>query len=236
MKSKTPIEELDLWTGHYNLLKKHEIDSVEAIERMSDLDLLSYKNIGRKMVRYVREAVKKHRLNNQSKSDFIDSIMHADRAIRELYKQVIAQLNQQDTDYIIEFKGKTYDFCKPLNADEKLEGDIQKHQVAQAFIADALEKISKALFACVDENNPETWKEYRRVWFNLARLQRETPREESESVIESAQPYEVDEGTSKDLDYESVYVQAQRKDLSDEEKWNLLLNNFVDKKQRSEEM
>ena len=166
------------------------------------------------------------------KNDFIDSIMRTDKAIRELYNQVISQLNQPDTDYIIEFKGKTYDFCKPLDKYEKIESDIKKHKVAQLFIADALNKISKALFACVDENNPQ---EYRRVWFNIARLQRETPRAESESVITSPQPYEVDEGTSKDLDYESIYVQAQRKDLSDEEKWNLLLNNFVDKKQGRKE-
>ena len=170
------------------------------------------------------------------KKDFIDSIMNADKAIRELYKQIIAQLNQEDTDYIIEFKGKMYDFCKPLDKQEKKHMDEQKRRITQLFWKDAFNKLMQHIDRYVSEEDENTWKEYKRVWFNIARLKRETPREESESIITSAHPYAVDEGTSKDLDYESVYVQAQRKDLSDEEKWNLLLNHFVDKKQGSEKI
>jgi hypothetical protein len=164
---------------------------------------------------------------------FIGAIMDTDYTIRMLYNEVIKQLNQEDMDYLIEFKDKVYDFNPPMTKEEKFEIDTQKHEIAATLISDALERIGATLLSCVDKDNPETWKEYRRVWGNLANLQRATKKEYSISTISSAEPYEVDEGTSKDLDYDSVYVQAQRKDLSDEQKWNLLLNISMVKQERS---
>ena len=153
-------------------------------------------------------------------------IMAADKAIRELYQEIINQLSQDDTDYSIEFMGQTFDFCTPLDRDEKEKMEAAKKVLAKLFFKDAFEKLLDHIDMHVSQEDQQTWHEYRRTWFNIVRLQREVPRSTIENINQSC-AYEVDESKSKALDYESIYIQAQRKDLTDEEKWNILLHNLT---------
>lgn len=168
-------------------------------------------------------------------TSLVEKIMDADKAIRELYVAMIEMLNQEDMDYKIEFNGCTYDFWNPLTREEKEEMDRDKKEICQNLIDDAMVKLSHTLINdCGDsshcKDHPLTY-----VWVNIANLQRATKTVDTISTIVSNEAYEVDEGTSKDLDYDSIYIQAQRKDLSDEEKWNVLLRGFVDKKSLARE-
>jgi hypothetical protein len=104
--------------------------------------------------------------------------------------------------------------------------DAAKRILSKLFWKDAFEKLLSHIDKHVSPQDRETWSEYRRVWFNVLQLQREAPRVTKETIDSSA-PYEVDESSSKDLDYDSIYVQAQRKDLSDEDKWNILLHTLT---------
>lgn len=164
-------------------------------------------------------------------TSLVEKIMGADKAIRELYTTMIEMLNQEDMDYKIEFQDKSFDFWSPLTQEEKEEMDIQKNQIVSMLLGDALDRIGDTLATKEDEEN------YRltHTWINIANLQRATQKSSTISDIVSTDAYEVDEGSSKDLDYDSIYIQAQRKDLSDEEKWNVLLRGFVDKKSLARE-
>lgn len=157
--------------------------------------------------------------------------MNVDRSVRELYTSMLEMLNQDDMDYRIEFQDKVYDFFLPIIKEDKECMDAQKNQVVSLLLSDALERLKDTLATKEDEEN------YRLVytWVNIANLQRATQKSDRISTIVSNEPYSVDEGTSKPLDYESIYVQAQRKDLSDEEKWNILLGNIVHKESMAEE-
>lgn len=146
--------------------------------------------------------------------------MNVDNAVRELYAEMMLMLNQEDMDYRIEFQGNVFDFNKPLDMIEKANSDDQKHQVTTIFLDDALDK----LVALLGNSNPEEDYELRHTWINIANLQRSTEKCDTVSEIVSQEYDVVDESTSKELDYNSIYIQAQRKDLSDDDKWNLLLN------------
>ncbi len=162
-------------------------------------------------------------------TSLVEKIMNADKAIRELYASMLEIFNQEDMDYKIEFQDKCFDFWAPLTQEEKEEMDERKEEITLALMKDAFEKLS-----VVVSSDPED-DDLRFTWINIANLQRSTKKSSTQSIISSEAPYIVDEGTSKELDYDSIYIQAQRKDLSDEEKWNILLSNFVDKKSLAEQ-
>lgn len=164
-------------------------------------------------------------------TSLVEKIMNVDKSVRELYDTLIETLNQDDMDYKIEFQDKVFDFSHPLNQEEKAYMDAQRHVISLMLLNDAFERLTDTLATKEDEEN------YRLTytWINIANLQRSTKKTYTQSIISSEAPYVVDEGTSKDLDYDSIYIQAQRKDLSDEDKWNILLHGFVDKKSMAEE-
>lgn len=158
-------------------------------------------------------------------NSLVEKIMNADKAMNELYDAVLGMFNQDDMDYKIEFKGITFDFCKPLTQDDKYHSDAQKHTIASLLLEDSFDRIVDMFGSKgVSESSLLRYK-----WINIANLQRAVTTREIESTIVSEVPYEVDEETSKPLDYDSIYVQAQRKDLSDEDKWSILLRGMLDK-------
>ena len=159
-------------------------------------------------------------------NSLVEKIMNADKAIRELYVTMIEMLNQEDIDYKIEFQDKVWDFWLPLLKEDKECMDMQKNQIVSLLLDDALERLKDTLATKEDEDN------YRLMytWINIANLQRATQKIDRISTIVSTEAYSVDESTSKDLDYESIYIQAQRKDLSDEEKWDVLLRGIMAQK------
>ncbi len=158
-------------------------------------------------------------------NSLVEKIMNADKAINELYDAVLGMFNQDDLDYKIEFKGITFDFCKPLTQDDKYHSDAQKHTITSLLLEDSFDRIVDMFGSQVDSESSLL----RYKWINIANLQRATTKKEREDSIVSEEPYLVDEDTSKPLDYNSIYVQAQRKDLSDEDKWSILLRGMLDK-------
>lgn len=166
-------------------------------------------------------------------TSLVEKVMNADKAVRDLYATMIEMLNQDDMDYMIEFQGEVWDFYMPLTQEEKDEMDERKSEVSLILLQDALQRLSDAL---PDQEHEDEYRyHFTSIWINIANLQRFSSKQDRISAITSEQPYEVDEGTSKPLDLESIYLQAQRKDLSDEEKWSLLLGNVVDKQSVSKE-
>jgi hypothetical protein len=165
-------------------------------------------------------------------NSLVEKIMNVDKAVRELYASMIEMLNQEDMDYKIEFQDKVFDFWAPLTQEEKYEMDRNKHNATTALLKDALEKLINTSYAETSNirSGPTLEGLLTFVWINIANLQRATKKQDQVSTIVSTESYSVDEGSSKDLDYDSIYIQAQRKDLSDEEKWDILLRSFVDKK------
>lgn len=164
-------------------------------------------------------------------NSLVEKIMNVDKAVRDLYTTMLEMLNQDDMDYKIEFQDKTFDFWGPLTLEEKEEMDLQKNLVVSILLSDALERLKDTLATPEDEESNRL----RNTWINIANLQRATQKIDRTSTIVSNEAYSVDEGTSKPLDYESIYIQAQRKDLSDEDKWNILLGSFVDKESLAEQ-
>lgn len=159
-------------------------------------------------------------------TDYIKALMQADESIRRLFVAMVDMLNAPDTDYTIEFKNKKFDFCKPFTKEDKKELDIQKHYVAYLLLYDAFSRLGKQL---KKPNRVPKSDDFRTIWFNVANMHRYTSRDATTDTVVSDVAYEVDEDTSKALDLESIYVKVQRKDLSDEDKWNLLLGNIGDK-------
>ena len=164
-------------------------------------------------------------------TSLVEKIMNVDKAVRELYLTMIEVLNQDDMDYMIEFQDEVWDFWQPLTLEEKDEMDGKKGQVCLVLLQDAMERLGDTLGTEEGDDNHRL--SY--TWINIANLQRATRKQDRVSTITSDESYEVDEGTSKPLDLESIYLQAQRKDLSDEEKWSLLLGNVVVEKLISKE-
>lgn len=143
---------------------------------------------------------------------------NARESASDLYDLIIDQLGLLDTGFIVEFMGKSFDFSLPITEQEKVENDKMKHKLAVMLMKDAYKKLMKDIDKKRSSGN----------WIaNVARFNRTTPQEESTSQIVSGESYEIDEGSSKDLDYDSIYIKAQRKGLSDEEKWNILLADVV---------
>ncbi len=158
-------------------------------------------------------------------NSLVEKIMNVDKSVRELYGTMIEMLNQDDMDYKIEFRNRVWDFSFPLSREEKDLFEEGKREVTSILLEDAFDRMMDTI--TFSEGTEESRLRY--VWINIANLQRATQKGQVISTIVSSESYSVDEGSSKDLDYESIYIQAQRKDLSDEEKWNILLHDFVDK-------
>ena len=62
-------------------------------------------------------------------------------ALRKLEESLYEQLDQVDTDYRIEYKGKTWDFDNPITLEDKKEHDKKKKALTKIFIRDAISKI-----------------------------------------------------------------------------------------------
>ena len=156
-------------------------------------------------------------------NEFLESIHKADEALNNLRDQIIKQFNVIDTGYEITFKGKTYDFYSPITQEEKKKLDKEKKEITKILLRDAFRKFLLN-------------KDMRTVWFNISLLQRMTRCEFTTATIVSEEYEAPDEGTSRPLNTESIYAQLERKDLSDEEKWYLILGNFEDKGRETREI
>ena len=121
--------------------------------------------------------------------NLVEKIMNVDRAVRELYDEMIAHLNQDDMDYDIEFQGEKFSFHNPVDADDKAVMDTHKHEASVLLLRDALERL------CTIVGQDETANDLRNTWINIANLQRSTMRETIVSEVVSEE-YAVDEGTS----------------------------------------
>jgi len=158
--------------------------------------------------------------------DILKCIRNTDEALRDLYSAIIDELTNPDTEYTIDFKGQFFDLSNPFTPEEKDVRKKESHRVAHMFLSDAFSKFLADIPAYDARPETERCASMRKTWFNISIIPRATPRKYATSEITSAAAYEVDEGTSKPLDLESIYLQAQRKDLSDEEKWSILLANI----------
>lgn len=155
-------------------------------------------------------------MNNK---EFLDHIMAVDDHIRELYTIMIELLNQPDLDYKIEFPDETFDFFPPMTQEEKDEMDIQKSRVVLLLMQNALIDTITSLRT----GTVPTDREYRRIWGTIASFQREYSKESTTSTISSS-PYEIEDiSTSKDLNYDSIYVKAQNRSLTDDDVIRLFL-------------
>jgi hypothetical protein len=165
------------------------------------------------------------------KTNFLTKIDNVDSAVRDLFKSMIDILSRDDIDYSIYFRGRNFDFYPPSTPQEKVRMDALKKKICVLFLNDVFKKLVRSLVRkdVVDEDGDVYQNVYNEVWANILNMNYYGDKAYTTSTVISEEEYEVDEGTSKDLDYDSIYVKLQKKGLSDEEKWSLLLNDIMDK-------
>lgn len=139
--------------------------------------------------------------------EYIEHILAADRALRDLNEAIMYQLSQKDVAYQIEFQdGTFYDFSEPLTREEYELFKVQRTEVLRRIMLDAVQRLVERPEATLND-----------IWGTVASLQVFKAKSERTDVISGeSEDIKITE-TSKPLNTDSRYVKAQKSDITYED-------------------
>lgn len=139
--------------------------------------------------------------------EYVQHILGADQALREMHKSVLDQLSRSDVDYRIDFEdGTSYDLYQPITREEYEMYAAQKAQLTRRLILDAVQRLIEYPDASIND-----------IWGTVASLQVfKTKSERTDIIVGDPEIVEITE-KSIPLNVDSRYVKSQKPDITYED-------------------